>query len=75
MRPDGLLELFLCHSERFWITPLPPAEALSAAEGEESRRWVFLVSSFFCVIPSVAEGPRFLPCRVSVTPPCQENFA
>src|SRR5271168_4395080 len=22
---------------RFWMTPLPPAEALSAAEGEESR--------------------------------------
>ena len=29
---------FLCVIlERFWITPLPPAEALSAAEGEESR--------------------------------------
>jgi hypothetical protein len=29
--------LFCVILERFWITPLPPAEALSAAEGEESR--------------------------------------
>jgi hypothetical protein len=26
-----------CHSERVWMTELPPAGALSAAEGEESR--------------------------------------
>jgi hypothetical protein len=29
--------LSLCHSERPRITPLPPAEALSIAEGKESR--------------------------------------
>src|ERR1035437_2685556 len=35
---DGARRVSFCVIlERFWITPLPPAEALSAAEGEESR--------------------------------------
>ena len=43
----------LCHSERSWMTRLPPAEALSAAEGEESR--ILLPLAFLVVI---LEPPR-----------------
>jgi hypothetical protein len=39
---------FLCHSERVRMNPLPPAEALSVAEGEESRFLSFVYSTGRC---------------------------
>jgi len=63
MRPDGLLELFLCHS---WA--LLDNSASTSRSPERRRRGRIPALGLLCVIPSVAEGPRFLPCRVSVTP-------